>query len=515
MAPRFTTPRIFKERIVPEGASLAGYAALVHALGVDVPLRSIACVSLAAVREGRRALDGLVLFDHRYRPQDEIGAHLVFALRHEEPDLRALKRIFDTVPEADIALLVRQSPTGAWARRVWFFFEWLTGRRLDLPDATAGNYVEALSPDTCFVVASVNSPRHRVRDNLPGVPGFCPVIRRTQALASFAAVGLAERAAAIAQGADRRVLARAASFLLLADSQASFRIEGETPPRNRVERWGRAVMQAGQRPLSVPELERLQSVLVEDARHIRPGLRTEGVFLGDRDPDGMPVPELIGARPTDLAALMDGMIAANARMTSGGLDPVLQAAAIAYGFVTAHPFEDGNGRLHRFLIHHVLAERGFSPPGILFPVSTAILAEIDTYASLLRERSAPLMDHIDWRPTAAGNVEVLNDTRDLYALFDVTDFAEFLYACVARTVEQDLPREIGEIEAYDRARQGLAALFEMADQRISLLIRFIRQNGGRLSKARREKDFASLRDDEVEAAERIVAEAYRAPNAEG
>ena len=508
MPPEFQTPRLFRERLIPKGASLVGYAALVHVLHVDVPLRSVACVSSASVREGRRVADGLVLFDRRYRPADDVGGHLTFALRHENPDLRALKRIFDALADDEVAGFVRAAPTGAWARRIWFLFEWLIGRRLDLPDAVAGNYVDALDPAVCHVASAVNSPRHRVRDNLPGVPGFCPVIRRTQTLEDFTDRRLAERAAGIVRGADRRVLARAASFLLLSDSQASFRIEGETPPRNRIERWGRAVMQAGERPLSVPELERLQSVLVEDARHIATGLRTEGVFLGDRDAEGAPVPELIGARPADLPSLINGMVAANARMATGGLDPVLQAAAVAYGFVTAHPFEDGNGRLHRFLIHHVLAERGFSPPGVLFPISTAILAEIEAYGRLLRNRSAPLMDHIEWRPTPRGNVEVLNETRDLYALFDATEFAEFLYGCVARTVEEDLPREIAEIEAYDRARRGIAALFDMADQRVSLLIRFVRQNGGRLAKGRRQREFTSLHDDEVEAVEQIIAGAY-------
>ncbi|HIP51694.1 MAG TPA: hypothetical protein EYG94_06355 [Campylobacterales bacterium] len=31
---------------------------------------------------------------------------------------------------------------------------------------------------------------------------------------------------------------------------------------------------------------------------------------------------------------------------------------IAFSFVYIHPLEDGNGRIHRYLIHHVLAERG-------------------------------------------------------------------------------------------------------------------------------------------------------------
>ena len=52
------------------------------------------------------------------------------------------------------------------------------------------------------------------------------------------------------------------------------------------------------------------------------------------------------------------------------------------------------------------------------------------------------MDSIEWRPTADHNVDVLNDTADLYRYFDCTGAAEFLYACVQRTVEHDLPQEI-------------------------------------------------------------------------
>ncbi len=35
---------------------------------------------------------------------------------------------------------------------------------------------------------------------------------------------------------------------------------------------------------------------------------------------------------------------------------------VGFGFVFLHPFEDGNGRLHRYLIHHVLSARQFTPP---------------------------------------------------------------------------------------------------------------------------------------------------------
>ena len=37
------------------------------------------------------------------------------------------------------------------------------------------------------------------------------------------------------------------------------------------------------------------------------------------------------------------------------LNPVIAAAVLAFGFVYIHPFVDGDGRIHRDLIHHVLA----------------------------------------------------------------------------------------------------------------------------------------------------------------
>jgi len=89
---------------------------------------------------------------------------------------------------------------------------------------------------------------------------------------------------------------RAASILLLADSRASFEIEGERPPRGRLERWGRAVLQAGKNPLTFDEILRVHGVLIEDTRFVRAGLRPDGVFLGERDHLGDPLPEFIGAR---------------------------------------------------------------------------------------------------------------------------------------------------------------------------------------------------------------------------
>ena len=494
--------------MVPQGTRLAGSAALVHELGVAAPVRRPSCVADQHVRGSRRAEGVWTLFDKRYWPGDELAGHLEFLLKHEDVDLLVLKRIFDALPQGEFEALVAAAPTAAQVRRAWFFYETLTGRTLNVGDAPRVPAIDALDAKAYFTGAPRLSKRHRVRDNLLGTGRYSPVIRRTAALEQSIALDVAARARDTVGRTGGHLIARAASFMLLADSRASFQIEGERPPRNRLERWGRAVLQAGKNTLTLDEIIRLHNVLIEDSRFVSPGLRADGVFLGGRDHLGDPLPEFIGARARDLTGLMAGMLEANDRMRDDGLDAVLQAAATAFGFVYIHPFEDGNGRLHRCLIHHVLAERRFTPAGLVFPVSSVLLDRIDDYRTTLRGHSAALMPYIDWRPTQERNVDVINDTADLYRYFDCTKAAEFLYACVQRTVDDDLPREIDYLRRHDIALQRIMDAVEIPDRRAEDLVMFIRQHGGALPKKRREGEFGELTDDEVQRIERIVVEAF-------
>jgi Fic/DOC family len=498
----------FQEKTLPPQSRLAGWAYLVRTLGVSAPVRRPSVVSDCHIKDSRREEGTWNVFDKRYWPGGDFHDHLRFALRNERLDLLVLKRVFDAVPPESVATFVRLGPTGALSRRTWYLYEFLTARQLDIPDAGAVGAVDLLDEEAYFTATPRLSRRHKVRDNLLGTTAFCPVIRRTRALADFANRDLGTIANEIVGRTGAHVVARAASFLLLADSRASFEIEGERPPQGRLERWGRAVLQAGRNPLTLDEIIRLHSVLIEDRRFIHAGLRPDGVFLGERDHDGDPLPEFIGARPQDLPALMQRLIEANERMREARLDPVLQAAATAFGFVYVHPFQDGNGRLHRCLMHHVLAERRFTPVGIVFPVSTVMLDRIDDYRNTLRVHSGPLMNSIEWRPTPVRNVEVLNDTLDLYRYFDCTDEAAFLYACVERTIDHDLPREIDYLRRHDEALHRIMDTVEMPDLVAENLILYIRKNNGTLGRKRRENEFVKLTDSEVTSIQTIVREAF-------
>lgn len=188
---------------------------------------------------------------------------------------------------------------------------------------------------------------------------------------------------------------------------------------------------------------------------------------------------------------------------------MLAATIVAFGFVIIHPFADGNGRIHRYLIHHVLARKGFTRKNLIFPVSAAILERIDEYRQVLEHYSLPRLDLIEWQPTADNNVEVLNNTIDLYRYFDATEMAEFLYSCVEQTIDEIIPSEIDYLHKYDEFKYKVEQKYDMPDKMIALLVRFLEQGDGNLSKRAKDKEFQMLTADEVEDVEGLYQEIFQ------
>lgn len=508
---RFSQPvSVFQGKSLPEReGELAGYAALIHAYDLEVPLPEV--LSFISSKHTRYKKEDWEIYTLRHRPKDTLKGHLKFALKYEGVDLSVLSALFKKVEPKEIENWVKEEPVGQYSRRAWFFYEWLQEEKLNLPDVETGNYVEALNSSQQYAIFRQSSHRHRVLDNLPGVLNFCPLVRRTEKLEKYRSLNLSERAHQQTGQIHKDVLTRAAAFLLLKDSRASFAIEGESHLKSRIERWGRAIAQAGIRPINLPEFLRLQKMVIEDVRFIKLGLRQEGGFIGVHERGtGIPLPDHISARPQDLPSLMDGMVETyNHLHKKAEIDPIILAAVISFGFVFIHPFVDGNGRIQRYLMHHALADLDFAPKGIVFPISAVILEKIDAYRQTLESYSKPRLEFIQWRPTKEGNVEITNDTINLYRYFDATKMAEFLYECVFETVEKVLPEEIHYLECYDKMKKEIDKLFDMPNYLADLLIHFLEQHKGKLSKRAKEKEFKGLSEEECIQLETLYADIFK------
>ena len=488
---------MIKKALPENNVELAGYAYLIEHYKLSVPEPFI--LSAIGKKHALYETQEWKVFTPRHAPESTLYGHLIFALRYEGVDLSVLNALFKTISATEIENIVNNEPNGSYAKRIWFLYEYLTDTVINVSDAQKRSYVNLLDDKLQYAGPSRPSKRHYVNNNLPGVKNFCPLIRRTEKIDALLEQNLSQKALDDIGHVHPDILMRAASFLLLEDSKASYAIEGETPPQSRAERWGRIIGQAGQSPLSKMEFERLQKEVIGESRFTQMGYREEGGFIGSRDRStNMPIPSHISAKHEDIDILMDSLIETSTLLKESEFPPVLIATLIAFGFVFIHPFEDGNGRLHRYLFHHILMDTGFVPKGLVFPVSAVILKRITDYRIALESYSKARLPLVEWRPTEKLNVEVLNHTIDLYRFFDATPQAEFFYDCVHETITKTLPEEVTYLQRYDEMKNFVNNYIEMPDNTVELLIRFLHQNNGKFSKRAIENEFSALTHDEIQ-----------------
>jgi hypothetical protein len=151
-----------------------------------------------------------------------------------------------------------------------------------------------------------------------------------------------------------------------------------------------------------------------------------------------------------------------------------------------HPFKDGNGRLHRYLIHEQLSAP-FTPERHHFASVGSDLrnpgAGQDALSSFARRMNAdrPGVRQRRYRQRRALSLLMPPNRR--------------AYEALERTVEHDLTRNF----AFAWLRQARGALTNLADwpaHSLDLFIRAVRQNGGKLAATKRPRT-SRMTDDEV------------------
>jgi hypothetical protein len=465
------------------------------------------CVSHVTPRGDRRTVVAPDLtsevYPARYDPGDTAGDHLEFALKYEGVNLEILRAVFMAAEVGEVTTYVRRKPSGKYARKTWFLYELLTGRRLDLPDAARGNYTDLLEPDRYYAAPPVRSQRHRINNNLPGDASFCPLVRRTESLRKYEARALDKKAQALLRRYPEDLLRRAVSYLYTKETRSSFEIEHVEPSAQRTARFVALLRRAGKDDLlNKPSLIALQRAIV-DERFASHDYRDFQNYVGESAGVNREIVHFVAPKPEDLPGLMEGWLRCSRRMLDADIHPVVTAAVAAFGFVFLHPFEDGNGRLHRFLIHHVLARKGFTPAGIVFPVSAAMLRQMDKYDEALEWFSRPLLERVECHLNRQGEMRVVTDSAAFYRYLDMTRIAERLFEFVEATIDDELAGELDFLASYDRIKRGLQDVVDMPDRRLDLFIRLCLQNKGRLAKGKRGQ-FDGLTAEEIQSMERVV-----------
>jgi len=459
------------------------------------------------------ALDGGIeqVYGPKYAPaEDSVPEHIEFLLKYDDLSLDFLNAVFVKTDEAELIAFLAKSPSGRYARKIGFLYEWLTGKVLDLGFEPGGNYIDLLDEESYITGNTVRNSRWRINDNLLGGPAFCPMVRRTQAMEEMLASDLKGQIDELKEEYSPEIFNRATQYLYRKETRSSYEIESEKPSQDRMNRFIAILHQAGTQPaaavLEEGNLTVLQNAIV-DPRYAQPGYRDFQNYIGQSNYRMDEIYHYVCPPPEIVRAMMEGLVTVEQK-TMGG-PAVVRAAMIAFGFVFIHPFLDGNGRIHRFLIHDMLTRDGLAEQGLIIPVSAHMLNNLKDYDAALEDFSKPLMQRIAFTAAANGQVTVTNPA-EVAAYFrypDLTLQSTYLAQTIQSTIRNDLSEELFFLERYDELKSDLQNLIDMPDRKLNDVIVFLYQNKGTFPN-RRKKHFPEITDGEFAAMEKIYSEIF-------
>lgn len=493
-----------------------GYSRLIEQFHLPARTPTIVAVIDSAAKGRKTTTRGdieLMQFEPRYRPKPTLVAQLQFAFRYEGLNLEVLALLFATTGRLEIEANLAEKPESGFARRIGFLYEWLTGEELNAVVARRAAYVRVVDENLQFGLADgPKDAKFRVINNLPGNRQFCPMVRKTDLLQKMVHKNLKQRTIDTLAKYDPDLLRRAAAFLYLKETHSSFEVEREKPSPDRAQRFADLLKEAeNNRPLSEDRLVQLQNAVLDPRFHDY-SYRSRQNWIG-QDLGYRKKVEFVPPRPEHVRDLMAGLVEFSGvvRTNPDNLDPVIAASVLAFGFVFIHPFMDGNGRLHRFLVHDVLSSSGFTPKGIVLPVSAVILANQAEYVHALETFSKSLQARTTFNPDLPEAAATGNDAL-YFRYFDATDQASFLYWALERTVEHDLEEEISYLLGFDTARSALKNTLDWPAHSLDLFIRLVHQNQGGLSKTKRQSHFGWMTDEEAKRSGMAVMVAFERKN---
>ena len=352
-----------------------------------------------------------------------------------------------------------------------------------------GRAVPLFPPDRYLTGAAIRNPRWRVDDNRLGTPAWAATVRRTPAIEEGLRADIPAQANLFADRMDRLLLDRALAWAYLHETRDSFAIEREAPSEQRQRAFVALLHQAHERrPLDEDYLTELQQATVSNPLDRAVGFRhqqnwLQGPLRGSAGVTYVPPP------PEVARELMDALMAF-ANEGTAGVDPLVAAGVISFGFVLIHPFMDGNGRLSRFLFHHALCRSGALRSGLILPVSVAMKKHEADYLGALQSFSRPARDRWDVSWLAEDDYAFAwrgDPGHAIYRYWDATPCVEFGLRMAAQALQVELRQETEYLQHYDAIIRRVEADVDMRGSDLATLVIACLDQGGRLSKRRRDQ----------------------------
>lgn len=438
--------------------------------------------------------------------------HLETAIKYQGIRLSYLSPIFSKIEKNDLEAFILERPKSEIRRCIWYLYEWLMDERLAIPDSTA-NYIKLFDEKYYFTLdKGVRDSRTRIINNGLGNKQFCPMIRKTAEVLSWADKDMIQLALHklknLNTSIDTDVLGRSVSYLYTKETKSSTELENEDSREEKTQKFFRVLKSSGTIPLSKERLLFVQNQIVQGVKKDNDYRHTEIYVGASRHVLGGVYEDIhyIGPKAEHVPSLMQGLLAMHeSLMIDNTIVPMMHAAIVSFGLVYIHPFSDGNGRTHRYLIHDILKARTASHEDLIIPVSAAILHRQKEYDNVLETLSKPVMAMTEYDLVAEENNKLIinNDLHYLYRYPDLTDHVCFLYRMMDSAITEDLLQEVTFILNFDEIKSLINKQFDLPNKQLDLLTQILLHNDGKIGKKKSKLFVDWLNDKDVEKIEEI------------
>lgn len=438
---------------------------------------------------------------------DGLLGHVLFALKHEGINLAIMAQVLPLISETELRTAYDAIPTSQYLRKACYLWEHFTGREIERqPRTLRSNYVPLFDPNDYLTSTGTRDTRWRILFNGLGALDYCVTVHKTPELMALQDKNLLQQVSAFTESLPTDILNRTLAWAYLDETRNSYAIENEVPSSDKAKRFVHLLKQAHvPRQLDEDYLVDLQNAAISNVYCQAASFRTEQNYLSNGLRGALGV-TYVPPEP-DLSRELMGQLMAMANTPPEGIDPLVLAAVISFGFVFIHPFMDGNGRLSRFLFHQVLCQQGALKNGLLLPVSAVLKKNEGDYKIALEAWSAPTRGY--WEVTFLDDENLEFDFQGhpaLYRYWDATRCVTFIAAAAEQALERHLKEETEYLNRYDAIYQRIDRVFDVANADLAKLVLFCMDQHGKLSTNRRKQYQYKVPDEVFDALEMAYQE---------
>ncbi len=440
--------------------------------------------------------------------------HIATAIKYQGINLAYLSQIFKEIDVPELTRFILQQPTSEIRRCIWYLYEWLTEDTLDIPDITPVKYVKLLREQYYYTsVTCIRDKRTAVDNNLIGNKEFCPVIRKTSAIKEWATKDMMELAReelrALGNFVDIDIINRSVNYLYTKETKSSTEIENEDSDERKTAKFYRALKACGLYPLSKNRLINVQNQIVQPTAKDT-DYRDCNNYVGHKNRrSGAEFVHYVCPLFQHVESMMGGLLKMHeSLLVDNTLPAMMHAAIVSFGLVYIHPFNDGNGRTHRYLIHDILKARSKNKDDLIIPVSASILQDMKSYDQVLEIISKPVIDSCDYDLNHKDEILIHNDIHHFYRYPDLTCHVDFLYKMMSASIKKDLLPEIVQIYMYDSVREIINNNYDLPNKELNVLVNVLMENDGAIGKKKKKRGMFGdyLSEEEISQIEEISIE---------